>query len=332
MNAWKHKGYKKLMSAALTALFAACCLSGCQSSGGSTADIDGSGVRIFISLFSEDTFRGTLVDAAMKTAEEYGATAVMYEAENSIEKQVEHIKQAVSEDYDVIMCAPTDADTALELEAIAGDIPIVFYNSCPDKSVLEPDKYIYVGSDEEVAGQFQAEYILEQLGGQDEINVMVLKGTVNHSATNGRLSGLKDALDASGKKINYVFEDFADWDQATAEECVTLFHRTGKTLDVIASQNDSMALGAIDACKTLGLNVPILGIDATADGCAAIEAGDMDFTVYQSAKGQGEMAVKAAIVLGRGGSVKGFEGQSDDELYIWVPFEKVDSSNVADYH
>ncbi|MFR1950619.1 MAG: hypothetical protein ACLS3D_11815 [Roseburia hominis] len=57
----------------------------------------------------------------------------------------------------------------------------------------------------------------------------------------------------------------------------------------------------------------------------------MAFTVYQSGSGQGEAAVKAAIALGSGGTTQGMEGLSDDGLYVWVPFEKVDSSNVADY-
>ena len=291
---------KRLMSAVLVAALGVTCLGGCQagSSGGDTA-VNGKGVRIYVSLSQADTFRNTLIDAAKKTAE---------------------------------ACGAVDADTALELEALAEGIPIVFYNSCPDASVLEPDKYIYVGSDEGVAGQYQAEYILDQMSDKDEINVVLLKGPKNHSATKGRSEELKNTLKASGKKINVVFEDNADWEQGIAEDYFDLFLQTGRKFDAVVCNNDTMALGVIDSCKKNGISgVPILGIDATADGCAAIQAGDMAFTVYQSGSGQGDAAVRAAIALGSGGTTQGMEGLSDDGLYVWVPFEKVDSSNVADY-
>lgn len=323
---------KRIIITIFTALFCVFSLAGCNSAGTADSDTDGKGVRIFVTLSEADTFRNNLVEAARKAAEESGAEFVSYDAQGSLENQVAHIKQAVNEKYDVIMCAPVDADTAQELEALAGDIPIIFYNSCPDESVLEKDKYIYVGSDEKVAGQYQAEYILDNFSGNSEINVVILKGAKSHSAVKGRGAGLKNTLAKSGKKINYVFEDYANWGQDMAERFFDIFLRTGKKADVVVCQNDTMAIGVIEACKANGIkDMTILGIDATTEGCAAIKAGNMDFTVYQSAKGQGEMAVKAAIALGKGESVNNLEGLSDDGCYIWVPFEKVNASNVSDY-
>ena len=64
------------------------------------------------------------------------------------------------------------------------------------------------------------------------------------------------------------------------------------------------------------------GVDATQDALAAMEAGDLDVTVFQNAAGQGEGAVDAALKLARGEEV---------ENKVYVPFELVTPANLAEY-
>jgi len=270
-------------------------LSGC----GQNATGKKSSMKIFFSLNQMDTFRQTLVDGAAEQAAQAGAQFAMEDAEGSIEKQVEQMKKAASDGYDVIICSPVSVDTAVQLKMSVGDIPIVFVNSCPDEKYLKEGQYVYVGSSEQVAGEFQAEYVLGKLSGQQEINVVLIKGPASHSATEGRTSGVKQTLEKSGKRIRYVFEDSAGWDTAQAQKLFELFLSTGVSADCVICNNDAMALGVMEACRSNGIDcgsLPILGVDATADGCDAIRSGDMAFTVYQSGSGQGHAAVEAAML------------------------------------
>lgn len=304
---------------------------GCGSDSGASSNKD---VKILLVLNQMDSFRETLVAAARDTAEAEGVQFDFKDAEGSIENQVNYLKSAAQEGYNVILCSPVSIETVVELKASAGDIPIVFINSCPDEKQLKEGKYIYAGSDEFVAGQFQAEYVLDRLAGNKEINVVLIKGERAHSATNGRTKGVKQTLESSGKTINYVFEDYGDWDQELAAHLFETFLKTGSPVDCVLCENDSMALGVIEVCREAGIDLstlPVLGVDATADGCAAIESGEMAFTVCQSGSGQGEAAVEAAIRFARGESVDSLEGVSEDGKYVWVPFEKVDSTNVSQY-
>lgn len=304
---------------------------GCGSDSGASSNKD---VKILLVLNQMDSFRETLVAAAKDTAEAEGVQFDFKDAEGSIENQVNYLKSAAQEGYNVILCSPVSIETVVELKASAGDIPIVFINSCPDEKQLKEGKYIYAGSDEFVAGQFQAEYVLDRLAGNKEINVVLIKGERAHSATNGRTKGVKQTLESSGKTINYVFEDYGDWDQELAAHLFETFLKTGSPVDCVLCENDSMALGVIEVCREAGIDLstlPVLGVDATADGCAAIESGEMAFTVCQSGSGQGEAAVKAAIRFAKGEAVDSLEGVSEDGKYVWVPFEKVDSTNVSQY-
>ncbi len=321
---------QRLGSALAVCISAAAIFGSC----GKADENTGKNMKMLLTISQMDTFRRTLADGAKKEASERGISLEVADALGVVENQVDQIQQAAADGCDAILCGAIDTDTAVELKASAGEIPIVFVNSCPDEKNLEKDAYMYVGSDDGTAGQFQAEYVLDQLASQNEINVMLIKGPVGHSATKGRTKGVKKAFAESGKTVNYVFEDNADWSAEKAADLFSVFMQTGKPLDCVICNNDAMALGIVEACKKAGMDpgsILILGVDATADGCAAIQKGEMACTVYQPGIGQGQAAVEAAAALASGSSAKDMEGISEDGKYVWVPFEKVDSSNVSKY-
>lgn len=304
-------------------------VSGCGRSAGG----EKGGIRIFFALNEMDAFRETLVDSAAEQAAQKGVQMDVGDAQGSIEKQVEQLKAAAKQ-YDVIICSPVSVDTVVQLKMSVGDIPIVFVNSCPDEKYLQSGKYVYVGSSEQVAGEFQAEYVLEKFANKQQLKVALIKGPATHSATKGRTNGIKRTLEKSGKQIQYVFEDSANWDTEQAKELFELFLSTEVAADCVICNNDAMALGVVEACKKYGVDgstLPILGVDATADGCEAVRSGDMAFTVYQSGSGQGHAAVDTAIELAEKGNMKEIAGSTEDGKFVWVDFERVDSSNVSQY-
>ena len=319
---------KKTKAGFITAAIAAMLISGCRNE-----SVSSDGVKIYYAAIeSGDYYEGW----ARQLGEQAGKMGADFEvgyAENSIETQVAQMKDA-ADNSNVILCGPVSADVVSELKTAAKDTPIVFINNAPDDEQLEKDQYIYIASDEYMAGQYQAEYILQQLADKDEINVAILKGSKGASGAIGRTNGLKNTLKSSGKKINYVFEDYANWSTDTAKEFMKFFLKTGNSVDCVAANNDDMALGAVAAFEEAGYDtqsVLFLGVDASVNGCQAIVDGRMDFTVYQPMSSQIAAAVEAAVKMANGESVMDIEWAAEDGKYILLPFEKVDADNVAQY-
>lgn len=292
------------------------------------------GRRIYYSAIEDGDYYEKWAAQLQEQAAAQGASFDVGYAQNSVETQDAQIKSAVGSGCDVFLCGPVSPDTVTEIKAAAGDTPIVFINNAPDDSALEKDRYIYVASDEYMAGQYQAEYILERYGQKEEINMVVLKGPKDALGASDRTKGLKQTLKASGKRIHYVFEDYADWNQDKAQELTAMFLKTGQPVDCVVANNDDMALGGLAAFEQAGRStesVLFLGVDASVGGCQAIAEGRMDFTVYQPTAVQITSAVEAAIRLASGRTISDMEGASEDGKYILIPFEKVDRQNVAQY-
>ncbi|WP_026527355.1 substrate-binding domain-containing protein [Butyrivibrio sp. VCD2006] len=324
--------FVKLLSVVAVALLTFSSIAGCAN--GSTSSSGGGATKVlWIITDTDDTFRKALSDSIVSQASALGVSLDMVETAGSIDTELELISTAKSKGYSAIICRPADNATALQLNVTAEDIPIIYVNNQPSDDHLTADKFIYVGSDEQQAGQYQAEYVVSKLG-KGSMNVIIFEGEKGHSATINRTLAVKKTLKANGVNANYVFVDYANWTDTEAEKEFDIFMKTGQSVDAIFCNNDTMALGAIQGLKNYGLDyskILVCGVDATADGCASIAAGEMSFTVLQNAEGQAAKAVEAAKVLGSGGTLDNIEGATKDHKYIWVDFEPVDKSNVSKY-
>ncbi len=325
------KTVKKLFAVALTSAMALMMLAGCGNIAGSASG----GKKILLSMNDDqDTFRKLLIDGMTAAAASEGVTLDVAYCGNSLEQQTEDISKAAANGYSAVIVRLVDASTALQMEVAAGDLPVVFVNNQPDENYLKKDKYIYAGSSEEDAGKLQAEWALKKLGNPSSMNVIIMMGEKGHSATIGRTDAVRHTLADNGCKMNVVFKDYANWSDAEAASRMKMFFRTGQSYDAVFCNNDTMALGVVEAIREAGTDpstVPICGVDATADGCASIESGGMGFTAFQNAEGQAKGAVQAAIVLSKNGKITSVEGGTEDGKYVLVPFEAVDSSNVSKY-
>lgn len=66
----------------------------------------------------------------------------------------------------------------------------------------------------------------------------------------------------------------------------------------------------------------MVGVDATQDALAAMQAGELDVTVFQNGAAQGAGAVDTALALARGEEI---------ESKVYIPFELVTPDNIDSY-
>lgn len=107
----------------------------------------------------------------------------------------------------------------------------------------------------------------------------------------------------------------------------------GTEVEMVISNNDEMALGAIEAYKDAGYNRQewpiIFGIDGLEDALEAIQNGTMQGTVYNDKEDQAEEMARLAVDIYDG---KNQEIQSlQEEKYYVSQYRKVDISNVEDF-
>lgn len=265
--------------------------------------------------------RNGMEDAAKKAD---GVSLQVEDATSDIGKQLNQIQNFIAQKVDGIIVNPVDTDATAQMTklATAAGIPLVYVNRQPADVEKLPEKVAFVGSDEKKSGTLQTQEVCKLLGGKGEIVVMM--GDLSNQAARQRTQDVEDVIAAEPcKGIKILDKQTANWQRTQATDLMTNWISAGLKPAAVISNNDEMAIGAIQALKAAGTkDVIVAGIDATQDGLAAMKAGDLKVTVFQNAAGQGKGAIDTIQKLIKGDKT---------EKVVDVPFELVTPANMAQY-
>jgi len=250
---------------------------------------------------------------------------------NDVNKQLSEVQNFVASKVDAIVVNPVDTSATAAITKLADDakIPLVFVNRQPANLSSLPANQAFVGSNEKDSGTLETQQIcklLKDAGKSGGAKVYVMEGQLNNQAAVQRTQDVKDVIatpDCSFIKI--IDLQTANWSRDQAQNLMSNWLTAGTAYDAVISNNDEMAIGAIQAMKAAGVDTKkaiIGGVDATQDALASMKAGDLKVTVFQDAAGQGKGALDAALALASGKKV---------DQVIYVPFQLVTPETMSKY-
>jgi inositol transport system substrate-binding protein len=287
-------------------------------------------VGVSMALF-DDNFLTVLRNGIQKYADDNGIGVQIEDAQNDVAKQLDQINNFIAGGVDAIIVNPVDtsATQAMTDAAAAAGVPLVYVNRQPVNLDTLPDNQAFVASNEVDSGTLETKEICRLLkeAGKTEANAYIIMGELSNQAAVQRTQDIHDVIDGPdcGVKVNILDKQTSNWRRDEAQNLMTNWLSTGTAFDAVIANNDESAIGAIQAMKAAGIDmasVIVGGVDATQDALVAMQAGDLDVTVFQNAAAQGSGSLDAAIKLAKGEAV---------EPKVWVPFELVTPANIDNY-
>lgn len=262
--------------------------------------------------------------------------------DNDQQEQDEIVEEMIDAGCDVLCVNLVDRTAPSNIIRMArqNDIPVIFFNREPvQEDLLQWDKLFYVGCDAAQSGEMQGEIAAEYIknhpevdkNGDGKIRYVLLEGEAGHQDAISRTDLSVRTMIENGVELEKLSYQFADWNRAQAENRMNqLIDQYGSDIELILSNNDEMALGAVEAYKNAGYKEEerpiIFGIDGLTDALEAIESGTMQGTVYNDKEDQARMIAFLTVAVFQGSDVKGYG--LEDDIYYMSQYRKVDADNV----
>lgn len=299
---------------------------------------DKTAIRLGILLYrGDDTFIGTIrlaLEEQAKRYEQETGVKVVLNIEDAKENQNTQNNQAermINLGYDALCVNLVDRSMASSIinKAAAADVPVVFFNREPVAEDLNQwEKLYYVGADAKESAVLQGEIVVEAYqkdprsidkNGDGKVTYVLLEGETSHQDSLIRTEWSIQTLMDGGIVLEKLTGGIANWERSQGSALMEQWlEQFPGQIELVISNNDDMALGAIDAIERLKISDPIniVGIDGTPQGIQALERGKLMGTVQSDRTEYANAIFSIAASLARG------ENPADtislaDEKYYW---------------
>src|SRR5690606_4568096 len=107
--------------------------------------------------------------------------------------------------------------------------------------------------------------------------------------------------------IEVVADLSANSDRAEGRSVMADILQANPEVSVVFAANDDMALGALEAIKSAGVDLEdilVIGVDGTSDAVDSMLAGELDASIAQNSYDMGRTSVELAVELLEGGTIE----------------------------
>jgi ABC-type sugar transport system substrate-binding protein len=259
----------------------------------------------------DEQFLKDYSDNVKKMAAEKGIDLNVQDARSDGATQLTQLQTLLNQGYKYFVIIPCVSELSEQMnrDILAKGGAAAYSNIQPTVASLKVGKnFFYASSPEFVGGRYQGQLIADYFdknpakAPNKAVNMILINGQLGHPAQVNRRAGLLAELRTRGYTVNIIAEDTANWTPDQANEKMNAWIASFRDrFNVVAAQNDGMALGAVQSMIQNGmvksdtsdgtrLTIPVLGIDATGDAIASMKRNELYATVLQDAVGQSAAA------------------------------------------
>jgi ABC-type sugar transport system substrate-binding protein len=291
--------------------------------GGQQGGSSGSG-KIKIALLMrnmDEQFLKDYSNSVRKLAQDKDVDLNVQDARSDSATQLTQLQTLLNQGYKYFVITPCVSELSEEMNKYIQEKggAAAYSNIQPTQAALKVGKnFFFASSPEFVGGRYQGQLIADYFDKNPgkapgkALNMILILGQLGHPAQINREAGLLAELKTRGYTVNIVARDTANWtpDQSQQKMDAWIGAFRGK-FNVVAAQNDGMALGAVESLIQNGftksdsndgtiLTVPVLGIDATGEAINSMKENKLYATVLQDAVGQSAAAFDVVYQIAAG--------------------------------